>query len=150
MENKEKDTSLMQDKHLADALFGKEVLLQYNEHQKPLTTTFFENQQMRILNKVAKQKKPIFILGNFKNLAIAACLLATIAATYIYIQTYTTRTTVNQIVRLEEIPSAEIEDYINSNEFIAEIDWSTEALNVPEIFDLNNNTIKQKDTNYKN
>jgi len=148
MENSEKDISLREDKALVEALFSKESLMQFNENQQQSNDSFFEQQQASILNAIGQQKARIIIFGKYGKIAVAASILAIIATSYLYIQASKQSTATVEYVKIEEIPSEEIENYVNANELIAEIDWSTEIDEAAEIFDetiININS--NKDTN---
>lgn len=135
MDNYEKENSLQQDKALVEALFSKEHLMQFEENQMQASDTFFEQQEASILKVVGKQQVKILSLRNWAKLAVAASLLAIITTTYIFIQRDPQTDNTLQYVKIEEIPSDEIENYVNNNELVAEIDWSEEINEEVEIFD---------------
>jgi len=148
MENSEKDISLREDKALVEALFSKESLMQFNENQQQSNDSFFEQQQASILNAIGQQKARIIIFGKYGKIAVAASILAIIATSYLYIQASKQSTATVEYVKIEEIPSEEIENYVNANELIAEIDWSTEIDEAAEMFDETTiNINSNKDTN---
>ena len=148
MENSEKDISLREDKALVEALFSKESLMQFNENQQQSNDSFFEQQQASILNAIGQQKARIIIFGKYGKIAVAASILAIIATSYLYIQASKQSTVTVEYVKIEEIPSEEIENYVNANELIAEIDWSTVIDEAAEIFDETTiNINSNKDTN---
>ena len=148
MENSEKDISLREDKALVEALFSKESLMQFNENQQQSNDSFFEQQQASILNAIGQQKARIIMFGKYGKIAVAASILAIIATSYLYIQASKQSTATVEYVKIEEIPSEEIENYVNANELIAEIDWSTEIDEAAEIFDETTiNINSNKDTN---
>jgi len=148
MENSEKDISLREDKALVEALFSKESLMQFNENQQQSNDSFFEQQQASILKAIGQQKARIIIFGKYGKIAVAASILAIIATSYLYIQASKQSTATVEYVKIEDIPSEEIENYVNANELIAEIDWSTEIDEAAEIFDETTiNINSNKDTN---
>jgi len=148
MENSEKDISLREDKALVEALFSKESLMQFNENQQQSNDSFFEQQQASILNAIGQQKAKVIVFSKYRSMAVAASLLAIVATTYLYIQASKQSTATVEYVKIEEIPSEEIENYVNANELIAEIDWSTEIDEAAEIFDETTiNINSNKDTN---
>ena len=74
--------------------------------------------------------------------------MAIIATSYLYIQASKQSTATVEYVKVEDIPSEEIENYVNANELIAEIDWSTEIDEAAEMFDETTiNINSNKDTN---
>jgi hypothetical protein len=148
MENTEKDISLIEDKALAEAIFSKETLMQFTENQQQVSNAFFDHQQASILNAIGKQKAKVIVFAKYRRMAVAASLLAIVATTYLYIQSSKQTTATVEYVKIEEIPSEDIENYVNSNELIAEIDWSTEIDEAAEMFDETTiNINSNKDTN---
>jgi len=148
MENSEKDISLREDKALVEALFSKESLMQFNENQQQSNDSFFEQQQASILKAIGQQKARIIIFGKYGKIAVAASILAIIATSYLYIQASKQSTITVEYVKIEDIPSEEIENYVNANELIAEIDWSTEIDEAAEMLDETTiNINSNKDTN---
>jgi hypothetical protein len=148
MENNEQQNSLQEDKDLVEGLFSKEALMQFEENQMQSSASFFENQQATILKAVGKKKAATLMIGQWGKLAIAASLLAMVATAYIFMKEDPQSSSTVQYVKIEEIPSDEIENYVNNNELIAEIDWASEINEEAEIFEeanLNNTT--NKDTN---
>lgn len=148
MENNFKENNLEQDKALVEALFGKETLMDFDENQMQSSDTFFQKQQAAILKAVGKPKSKIILLSNWSKLAVAASFLAIVVTSYLIIQRNTQTESVTEFVKIEEIPSEEIEHYVNNNEMIAEIDWSSEINEEAEIYDdVILNDITNKDTN---
>ena len=151
MENKEQENTLQQDKALIEGLFSKEALMQFEENQMQSSATFFENQQAAILKAVGKKKAAIYMIGQWGKIAIAASLLAMVATAYIFMKEDPQTGNAVEYVKIEEIPSDEIENYVNNNELIAEIDWSSEINEEAEIFeDANLDNTTNKDTNKTN
>lgn len=148
MENNFKENNLEQDKALIEALFGKETLMDFDENQMQSSDTFFQKQQAAILKAVGKPKSKIILLSNWSKLAVAASFMAIVVTSYLIIQRNTQTESVTEFVKIEEIPSEEIEYYVNNNEMIAEIDWSSEIIEEAEIYDdVILNDITNKDTN---
>jgi len=148
MENTKKDISLIEDKALAEAIFSKETLMQFNENQQQVSSAFFDQQQASILKAIGQQKAKVIVFSKYRRMAVAASLLAIVATTYLYIQSSKQTTATVEYVKIEEIPSEDIENYVNSNELVAEIDWSSEIYEEADMFeestiDINSN----KDTN---
>lgn len=122
MENIEIDNSIIEDKGLAEALFTKAALARFDENQKQLDPYFFHNQAASIVNSLKKKKGKILKIGSYGKIAIAASFLTIIALGYLYLKTNKKIETVPVIVKIEEIPTSEIEAYLNSNELLAEAD----------------------------
>ena len=148
MNNKIEDISLSEDKDLANALFGKEALANFEANNKLVEADYFDQQVAIILKATKNKKAPVFKMGNFSKLAIAASLLTMVATTYLYLQKNKESQTVPAYVKIEEIPDAEIENYLNSNEELAEIDWQTQINNEAENLEtLDLNLPANKDSN---
>jgi hypothetical protein len=149
MENIEIDNSIIEDKVLAEALFTKAALARFDENQKQLDPYFFDNQSASIVNSLKKKKGKILKIGSYGKIAIAASFLTIIALGYLYLKTNKKIETVPVIVKIEEIPTSEIEAYLNSNELLAEadlqlvmkeeeIDFTSEASSAATNQDTNN------------
>ena len=148
MKNKIEDTSLIQDKALANALFGKEALDAFETNNKLVEADYFDQQATSILKATKNKKAGLFTIGSFSKLAIAAALLSIVATTYVYLQMNKKTEEVPAFVKLEEIPDSEMENYLNSNEALAEIDWQTEINNEAENLEtLDLNIPAKKDSN---
>lgn len=148
MENKEFDTSLLKDKALAEAILGKENLVQWETQQVSETDSFFLAQQANILKRIQKKKAHIISLRNLGKIAIAASLLTIIATTYILVNK-PTPVVATELVKIEEISSDEIENYVNANELIAATDWSSELNEEAAIYEastMSSNTKNDSNT----
>ena len=122
--------------------------MQFNENQQQSNHAFFEQQQASIIKAIGQQKARIIIFRKYGKIAVAASILAIIATSYLYIQASKQSTATVEYVKVEDIPSEEIENYVNANELIAEIDWSTEIDEAAEMFDETTiNINSNKDTN---
>ncbi len=148
MNNKLEDMSLSEDKALANALFGKEVLSKFEAHNRLVEEDYFDRQAALIIKATKNKKAPLFKIGSYRKLAIAAALLTIVATTYLYLQKNRETETVPAYVKLEEIPISEMENYLNSNEALAEIDWQTQINNeVENLETLELNSPANKDSN---
>jgi hypothetical protein len=149
MDNNKADIDLLEDKALADALFGKAVLAEFDKHQNVPATTFFEDQAASILKKVdAPTKSKVIGIGYWGKMAIAASLLTIVATTYLLLADSKPQTETAVYVKIEEIPLDEIENYVNEQESIAEIDWTSEINEAAQYLDgSEDNSISNKDSN---
>jgi hypothetical protein len=132
MEQNHLHNELENDQKLAEQLFSKESLSQFNESKVEAPHFYFENFSARVLNKIEKAnqgKAKIFTLSRFSKYAVAATLLFAVATTFIItnksLQPEITDTKVADI-NIQEISNEEIEAYVNDNESIAEVDWQSE------------------------
>jgi hypothetical protein len=126
MENNLQDKSLLEDKALAEALVSKEDLAKYNANTTLVDEAYFEYQANNILKTVKSKKAPILRIGLYSKIAIAASLFAVLATAFLYFQTKKSMDPTPIIVKIEEIPTAELEAYVNSNEYIFEADMQNE------------------------
>lgn len=149
MDNNKADIDLLEDKALADSLFGKATFAEFDKHQNVLDPAFFEDQAATILKKVQAPKKPKTIAINYwGKVAIAASLLTIVATTYLLLADPKSKTETAVYVKIEEIPSDEIEQYVNEQESIAEIDWSSEINEAAQYLDeSDDNATSNKDSN---
>ena len=123
---------LENDQKLAEQLFSKESLSQFNESKVEAPHFYFENFSARVLNKIDKAnqgKAKMFTLSRFSQYAVAATLLLAVATTFIItnnsLRPETTDVKVADI-NIQEISNEEIEAYVNDNESLAEVDWQSE------------------------
>ena len=124
------------DKIIVEDILSKEDLTHYNLSQLEVPTGYFESFPEKVLGQINASKKnnksKIHFIHGFGKLAIAAALLFVIASTFIFINDRTKSNTELATINLVDVPNEEIESYINSNEFIAEIDWQTEINKVSD------------------
>jgi hypothetical protein len=98
-----------------------------------------------VLNNIHASKQParIFKLAKWSQLAIAASFLTIIVSAYLFFQSSAKNQQDHSMVSLHEIPSAEIDAYVNSNEWFAEIDWQEEInIESTHLEKLNNHLLK--------
>jgi len=148
MENKNIQNNIAQDKKLVEQLFSKDALANFEEKNSTVPANYFENFESRVLNNIhaSKQKASIFKLAKWSQLAIAASFLTIIVSSYLFFQANTINQQNQSMVSLQEIPNSEIDAYVNSNEWVAEIDWQ-EEINIESagLEELSNHL--SKDTN---
>lgn len=120
------DSTLEADKAMTEQLLSKDLLSQFDTAMKEVPAGYFEQFPETILLKIKSAEKPkaakLFSIGRW---SMAAAVLLIIASTFIFIQKSKTE---NQIatIAIHEIPTAEIDAYVNSNEWIAEVDIQNE------------------------
>jgi len=132
MEQNHLHNELENDQKLAEQLFSKESLYQFNETKMEAPHFYFENFSARVLNKIDQSnpsKAKIFTLSRFSKYAVAATLLLAVATTFI-ITNNSLRPETSDVkvadINIQEISNEEIESYVNDNESIAEVDWQSE------------------------
>jgi hypothetical protein len=128
MQQNQNDIELLEDKAKAEALFGKSSLAQMEEVNNEVPLDYFNQFEARVLHTIKKNKTraSIFNIGKYAQLAVAASLLIIAATTFAYIQSNKAETPASIALNIQEIPSEEIDSYVNANEEIAEIDWQSE------------------------
>jgi hypothetical protein len=147
MQPTDNDITLIEDKAQIEALFGKQSLAQFEEAQQAKSDSFFDTQAAQILadiRKNQKKKSKLYAIGSFRQLAIAASFIIFIAATYIFIQSKQQNEFAK--VKIEEIPTAEIDNYLVSNDWENELDWENTTLKEEAHIETLSNTIL-KDSN---
>lgn len=145
MENNNIENSIREDKALVEKLFTKEALDSFEGNNSNIPYHYFESFESRLLNNIHTKKHttPIIKFTKWGQFAIAASFLTIILSTYFLLQTNTIQDQNKTIVRIQEIPNAQIDAYISTNESLAEIDWQ-EEINVESthLESLNNHLIK--------
>lgn len=150
MENKNIQNNIGEDKQLVEQLFSKEALSNFEKKHTATPSNYFENFETSLLNNIHASKQPtrIFNIAKWAPLAIAASFLTIIVSSYLFFQSNTYKQQNQNMVRLQEIPSAEIDAYVNSNEWVAEIDWQEEInIESTHLENLNNHLIKDSNNN---
>lgn len=145
MENKNIQNNIGEDKQLVEQIFSKEAFDSFEDKNLKVPAHYFENFEARVLNSIhaSNQKTPIFRLSKWSQLAIAASFLTIIVSSYVFFQSNTYQQQNQSMVSLQEIPTAEIDAYVSTNEWVAEIDWQ-EEINIESagLEVLNNHLIK--------
>jgi len=145
MQPMDNDITLNEDKAQVEALFGKKALTEFEEAQQATSDAFFDIQAAQILAGLNKKKKAkIYRINSFRKLAIAASFIIFIAATYIFIESKKQNEFAK--VKIEEIPTAEIDNYLVSNDWENELDWENTTLKEDAHIETLSNTIL-KDSN---
>jgi hypothetical protein len=128
MEPRIDHNEIIEDQKLVESLFSKSALLNFDAQNKQVPTDYFDQFEQRTLDMIisAKPKARLFSMGTFAKLAVAACFLLIATTVYIYLPSNKASKDISTAINLQEIPTAEIDSYINANEAIAEIDWQTE------------------------
>ena len=145
MENKNIQNNIGEDKQLVEQLFSKEAFDSFEDKNSTVPAHYFENFEARVLNSIhaSNQKTPIFRLSKWSQLAIAASFLTIIVSSYVFFQSNTYQQQNQSMVSLQEIPTAEIDAYVSTNEWVAEIDWQEEFnIESADLEQLNNHLIK--------
>ena len=150
MENTNIHNNIGEDKQLVEQLFSKEALSSFEKNHTAAPAHYFENFEARVLNNIHTSKQParIFNITKWGQLAIAASFLAIIVSGYLFFQSNTYKQQNQSMVSLQEIPSSEIDAYLNSNEWVAEIDWQ-EQINIDnaDLENLSNHLLKDSNNN---
>ena len=145
MQQEPYDKTLINDKALADALFNKEALNAFDVKLSHTPADYFENFEEKIVALVMRKKSStiLFNFSRFGKIAIAASFLTIATAAYLFISpNYNTKKMAIN-VEIQDIPTAEIDDYVNSNELVAEIDWQEEInIEATSLEKLNTHLIK--------
>ncbi len=128
MQTNQNDIELLEDKAKAEAIFGNSALAQMEEMNNQVPLDYFNQFEARALHAIKKNKTKatIFNIGKYAQLAVAASLLIIAATTFAYIQSNKSEQPASIALNMQEIPSEEIDSYVNANEEIAEIDWQSE------------------------
>jgi hypothetical protein len=149
--NNQQDRTLLEDKALANELFSKEALTQYDANTELMPADYFDYQTSTILKKIKRKKALQFKIGLFSKIAIAASLITIMVASYKYYQKKDIIDPNPVMVKIEEISTDELEAYVNSNELIIEADLQT-AINEEAIIisTINDDSASNLDSNSVN
>ena len=128
MQKIERDMELNEDKLSIEALFNKEVLNSWDASNKAVPHNYFNAFEAKIVH-TTQQIQPvtkIFTLSTWKKLAVAASFLAIITSAYLWMEMKPSENNSVASLSIQQIPTEEIDAYINANDWLAEVDWETE------------------------
>ena len=131
MQQEHNDNTLLDEKALANSLFSEAALSAFEAKQSQVPNEYFEHFENQIMLEVKKSGSSAFILNisKFGKIAIAASLLTIATTAYFFIPSYNKADDIALNINLQDIPTAEIDEYVNSTEIVAEIDWQEEINN---------------------
>lgn len=127
MEQKKIDTALEDDQLMVEQLFSKEVLTNYDRTASDVPASYFEAFPEKLQQRIANNKPKIFFLTPIGKMAIAAVFILLVASTFIFLNNSVSKKSVMVSISMQDISNDEIEAYVDANEWMADIDWSSEA-----------------------
>ena len=127
MEQKKINTTLEEDQLMVERLFSKEALANYDKSASSVPASYFETFPEKLQNRIANNKPKIFFLTPIGKMAIAAALLLVVASTFIFLNKGVDKNLELSSLTIQDISNDEIEAYVDANEWMADIDWSSEA-----------------------
>ena len=127
MEQKKINTTLEEDQLMVERLFSKEALANYDKSASSEPASYFETFPEKLQNRIANNKPKIFFLTPIGKMAIAAALLLVVASTFIFLNNSVSKKSIMVSISMQDISNDEIEAYVDANEWMAEIDWQSEA-----------------------
>jgi len=127
MEQKNIDTALEDDQLMVERLFSKEALANYDKSASSVPASYFETFPEKLQNRIANNKPKIFFLTPIGKMAIAAAFILVVASTFIFLNSSTDNNLELSTITINDISNDEIEAYVDANEWMAEIDWQSEA-----------------------
>ena len=127
MEQKKIDTALENDQLMVEQLFSKEALANYDRTASNVPASYFETFPEKLQNRIANNKPKIFFLTPIGKMASAAALLLVVASTFIFLNKGVDKNLELSSLTIQDISNDEIEAYVDANEWMVDIDWSSEA-----------------------
>ena len=127
MEQKKINTTLEEDQIMVERLFSKEALANYDKSASSVPTSYFETFPEKLQQRIANNKPQLFFLTPLGKMAIAAALLLVVASTFIFLNKGVDKNLELSSLTIQDISNDEIEAYVDANEWMAEIDWQSEA-----------------------
>ena len=127
MEQKKIDTTLEDDQLMVEHLFSKEALANYDKSASSVPASYFETFPEKLQNRIANNKPKIFFLTPIGKMAIAAAFILVVASTFIFLNSSTDNNLELSTITINDISNDEIEAYVDANEWLADIDWQSEA-----------------------
>ncbi|MGI9138561.1 MAG: hypothetical protein ACR2IM_05930 [Sediminibacterium sp.] len=143
MEQKKIDTALENDKSMVESLFTKEVLDNYDKSTVQVPSFYFETFPEKLQQRIANQEPKTFFLTSMGKMAIAAVFIFVIGSTFIFLNKSVDKHLEISSISIQDISNDEIEAYVDANEWMADIDWHSEAYKPEsEFLPLNSDSIE--------
>ena len=127
MEQKKINTTLEEDQLMVERLFSKEALANYDKSASSVPASYFETFPEKLQKRIANNKPKIFFLTPIGKMAIAAAFIMIVASTFIFLNSNVDKNLALSSLTIQDISIDEIEAYVDANEWMAEIDWQSEA-----------------------
>ena len=127
MEQKKIDTELENDQLIVERLFSKEALANYDKSASNLPSAYFEAFPEKLQQRIANNKTKLFFLTPLGKIAIAAVFLFIVATTFLFLNNSVDKNLEISSITMQDISNDEIEAYVDANEWMADIDWQSEA-----------------------
>ena len=127
MEQKKINTTLEEDQIMVERLFSKEALANYHKSASSVPASYFETFPEKLQQRIANNKPQLFFLTPLGKMAIAAVFLVIVSSTFIFLNNSVSKKSIMVSISMQDISNDEIEAYVDANEWMAEIDWQSEA-----------------------
>ena len=127
MEQKKINTTLEEDQIMVERLFSKEALANYDKSASSVPTSYFETFPEKLQQRIANNKPQLFFLTPLGKMAIAAVFLVIVSSIFIFLNNSVSKKSIMVSISMQDISYDEIEAYVDANEWMAEIDWQSEA-----------------------
>ena len=127
MEQKKINTTLEEDQIMVERLFSKEALANYDKSASSVPMSYFETFPEKLQQRIANNKPQLFFLTPLGKMAIAAVFLVIVSSTFIFLNNNVSKKSIMVSISMQDISNDEIEAYVDANEWMAEIDWQSEA-----------------------
>lgn len=127
MEQKKINTTLEEDQIMVERLFSKEALANYDKSASSVPASYFETFPEKLQQRIANNKPQLFFLTPLGKMAIAAVFLVIVSSTFIFLNNSVSKKSIMVSISMQDISNDEIEAYVDANEWMAEIDWQSEA-----------------------
>ena len=127
MEQKKINTTLEEDQLMVERLFSKEALANYDKSASSVPASYFETFPEKLQNRIANNKPKLFFLTPLGKMAVAAVFLVIVSSTFIFLNNSVSKKSIMVSISMQDISNDEIEAYVDANEWMADIDWQSEA-----------------------
>jgi hypothetical protein len=127
MEQKKIDTALENDKLMVEQLFSKEALVNYDKSASEVPASYFEAFPEKLQQRIVNNKPKVFFLTPLGKMAIAAIFIFVVSSTFIFLNSSVDKNLTLSVITMQDISNDEIEAYVDANEWMADIDWTSEV-----------------------
>lgn len=143
MKKEIQDIDLLNDQAILNQLIDKDSWNKCIQEQIVVPNHYFDQFPGVVLKAIQNEKKEtkIIQIGFIRKIAIAASILAVVATSYLLVQKNLIVDNENIVVSIQEIPNEEIETYVTTHEWYAELDETTEMNEMVDEIEVETYTI---------
>jgi hypothetical protein len=102
-------------------------LVNYDKSVSEVPASYFEAFPEKLQQRIANNKPKVFFLTPLGKMASAAIFIFVVSSTFIFLNSSVNKNLTLSAISIQDFSNDEIEAYVNANEWLADIDWHSEA-----------------------